>query len=982
MVESRNIREIGSFFVGRQPEMAKLTTALNEAMSGQGRIVMLAGEPGIGKTRTAQELASHAGGQGAQVLWGWCYEQEGAPPFWPWVQPIRDYVGQCDTQRLQSEMGPGAADIEEIIPEVRRKIPDLAPTPYLDPEQARFRLFDSIAAFLKNAALSHPLMLVLDDLHWADKPSLLLLEFLARQMVDSKILVIGTYRDMELSRQHPLSETLAQLSRQPVFHREQLLGLSQEETSRFIDVSSGQSPAPDLVETIHSRTEGNPFFITEVVRLLAERQEPSGDDAANPTAFSIPEGVRDVIGQRLNRLTDECIQALTIASVIGREFDFRLLSALSDGISEDSLLEALDQALAARVIEESPGTTGLHRFGHALIQQTLAEELSTTRRARLHARIGEALEGLYGSGAEGHAGELAFHFGEAETVLGSENLVRYSLLAGEQALATHAYEEAMVHFQRAVSAKEKQPGDAEMAAALFGLGRAQGAALGRQQIDIAFNSMGRAFEIYAGMDDVAGAVGVAEYPLHQIAGHLGGVDLVSRALKLIDPDSQETGRLLSRYLLGLGLGEGDYEGATEAFDKAVAIAQRTGDLGLEIRTLAHSSNVDYWHLRLEDTVAKGLRAIELANRTDEQLSEVAARFWVGIALLNTGNSREGQHHAAAILSKAEGLRGHYWLATALWLNEFAARYQGDWQAAREFNNRGLLSSPSDARLLVTRMVLEYETGNVAEGDRYMEGLEETLRLVTSGPRYDHASAALMIPVVARITSQVDRLHVAEAAATTVLSAGSATPFITRYARWGLALIATMRGDAELAKEHYPALQSSTGTQLDGLNGDRVLGLVARTIGEFEKATEHFEDALAFCREAGYRPELAWSCHDYAETLLEHPAPNDGAKAVELLEEAQAISAELGMAPLNARVSALQEKALSVPERAPAYPDGLTQREMEVLLLIAAGKTDREIAEELFIGVRTVQTHVGNILNKTNAANRAEAASYANQQGLV
>ena len=746
--------------------------------------------------------------------------------------------------------------------------------------------------------------------------------------------------------------------------------------------TGGEAPAQGLVETIHSRTEGNPFFITEVVRLLAERQELAGDDAALSTEFTIPEGVRDVIGQRLNRLPDDCIQALTTASVIGREFDFRLLNTLSDGISEDLILEALDQALDAGVIEELPGTAGLHRFSHALIQQTLAEELSATRRARLHARIGEALEEMYGADTERHAGALAFHFGEAEAVLGPEKLVRYSLLAGEQALATHAYEEALVHFQRAFSAAERQPGDAGMAAALFGLGRAQGATLGRQQLDIAFANMGRAFEIYAGEDDVAGALRVAGYPLHQIAGHRPGVDLVSPALRLIDPDSQEAGRLFSRYVLGRGLGEGNYEGATEAFDKALAIAQRTGDLALEMQTLAHSSNVDYWHLHLEETIAKGLRAIELAHQTDDQLSEVAARFWVGIALLNTGNSKEGQHHAAAILSKAEDLRGHYWLATALWLNEFASRYEGDWQAAREFNRRGLLLSPSDARLLVTRMVLEYETGNLDEGNEYLEGLVETLRLVTSGPRYDHASAALMIPVVARITGEVDRLHIAEGAAKTVLSAESATPFITRYARWGLALIAVIRGDVELAKEHYSALQSSAGTQLDGLNGDRVLGLVARTIGEFERASEHFENALAFCREASYRPELAWSCHDYAETLLEHQGPGDRSKAILLLEEAQSISTDLGMPPLMARVSALQEKAASLPERAPAYPDGLTQREVEVLRLIASGKTDREIAEELFIGVRTVSTHVGNILNKTNSANRTEAASYANQQGLV
>ena len=190
-----------------------------------------------------------------------------------------------------------------------------------------------------------------------------------------------------------------------MFQRQQLLGLSQEETGLFVDQSDGEPRDQGLVETIHSRTEGNPFFITEVVRLLAERQQRSGDDANQSTKFSIPEGVRDVIGQRLNRLPDDCTQALTIASVIGREFDFRLLKTLCDDISEDRLLEALDQALAARVIEEQPGPAGLHQFSHALIQQTLAEELSTTRRARLHSRIGEALEEMYGAAAERHAGE-------------------------------------------------------------------------------------------------------------------------------------------------------------------------------------------------------------------------------------------------------------------------------------------------------------------------------------------------------------------------------------------------------------------------------------------------------------------------------------------------------------------------------------------------------------------------------------------------
>ncbi|HZA21009.1 MAG TPA: AAA family ATPase, partial [Dehalococcoidia bacterium] len=316
----------GGAFVGRQREMGKLKRALEDALSGQGQLLMLVGEPGIGKTRLAQELATHAQTRGARVLWGWCYEAEGAPPFWPWVQPIRAYLQQRDAEQLRSEMGLGAADIAEVVSEVRGKLPGLEPPPALPPAQARFRLFDSIATFWKKAAQNQPLQLVLDDLHWADKPSLLLLQFLARQLGESPLLLVGCYRELELSRQHPLSETLAQLARLPVFQRELLLGISQEATGQFIELTVGIRPAPQLVETIYAYTEGNPFFLKEMTRLLSERGALRA--MGGPEGLRIPEGVREVIGQRLNRLSASCQQTLSIASVIGREFDFRLLHTL------------------------------------------------------------------------------------------------------------------------------------------------------------------------------------------------------------------------------------------------------------------------------------------------------------------------------------------------------------------------------------------------------------------------------------------------------------------------------------------------------------------------------------------------------------------------------------------------------------------------------------------------------------------------------
>jgi len=364
----------GGVFVGRQREMGDLKACLEDALSGRGRLVMLVGEPGIGKTRTAQELTTYAGLRGAQVLWGRSYEEQGVPPYWPWVQAIRSYVRETDPDQLRSEMGSGAADIAEVVSDVRERLPGLQPAPQLEPDQARFRLFDSIAAFLKTASQRQPLVLVLDDLHWADQPSLALLQFVARELGGARLLIIGTYRDMELSRQHPLSEALGELTRERLFERILLRGLTQEDVGRFVEMTSGNSAPRGLAEAVHTQTEGNPLFITEMVRLLVQEGELRPDKVRETDSWTIriPEGVREVIGRRLNRMSQRCNDALTIAAIIGREFTLAKLQPLVEDVSEERLFEIMEEALASRVIEELPHSVGRYQFTHALIQETLA----------------------------------------------------------------------------------------------------------------------------------------------------------------------------------------------------------------------------------------------------------------------------------------------------------------------------------------------------------------------------------------------------------------------------------------------------------------------------------------------------------------------------------------------------------------------------------------------------------------------------------
>ena len=584
----------GGVFVGRQREMGEMKACLEDALSGRGRLVTLVGEPGIGKTRTALELATYAGLRQAQVLWGRCYEGEGAPPYWPWVQAIRSYVRDVDPEQLRSDMGAGAADIGQVVSDVRDRLPGLEAPPQLEPEQARFRLFDSITAFLKSAGRRQPLVLVLDDLHWADHPSLLLLEFVARELSNARLLIIGTYRDVELSRQHPLSRSLGELTRERLFQRVLLRGLDQDDVGRFIELASGITPPTGMVEAVYRQTEGNPLFVTEVVRLLVQEGELTQERASQRDSWSvrIPEGVREVIGRRLDRLSERCNETLTIASVVGREFTLEQLTPLIEDISADRMLEVLDEALSARVIEELPQSVGRYQFTHALIQETLAGELSTTRKVRLHAHIAEALELLYGADAEARAAELAHHFAEAQTVLGIEKLVHYSLPAGERALSGFAFEEALAHFERGLVAKGvaltgSQPApDEEAAAMLFGMGHARLATMERHQLSEAVSCLRRAFDYYAATGEVDRAVAVALHPLPAASGMLAGaLQLFHAALELVQPDSHDEGRLLSDYSRAVYSEEYGIEAARDAYTRALVIAQRENDRELELRTL-------------------------------------------------------------------------------------------------------------------------------------------------------------------------------------------------------------------------------------------------------------------------------------------------------------------------------------------------------------------------------------------------------------
>jgi DNA-binding SARP family transcriptional activator len=903
----------GSVFVGRERELGALLGGLDDALAGRGRLLLVGGEPGIGKSRLAEELASRAKEHGAEVHWGRCWEAGGAPPYWPWAQALRSCIRERSPEQLRGELGSGAAEIADLVPDVRGRLQDLGLPPELsDPKQARFRLFDAIAGFLERASGSRPLVLVLDDLNSADGESLLLLQYVARELADAHLLLVGTYRDVDVSRRHPLSQTLGELAGERLFERVPLRGLSHEDVERFVEVTCGFAPDPSLVTAIHANTEGNPFFVSEIVQLLLS--EGGLRDGALGTSASlsgrIPEGVREAIGRRLDRLSPKCNETLTIAAALGREFTLAQVARLTSGLTDERLLDVLEEALTAHVVEEPPGAPGRYQFTHTLIQATLLDELSLTRRAQLHARIAVALEDLYGARADAHVAELAHHFAEAETVLGPEKLVRYSLLAGEAALAAYAPEQAVVHFERALAAKGDEGMDDD-AAVYFGLGRAQLATLPSHDLEPAIANLTRAFEHYIGAGDVDRAVAVAAHPLPLSLrfGYDDAAELIERGLGLVSRDSHEEGRMLAQRVWFAGFIEGDYEGAQVALEGALSIAEREHDAPLERRALAHAAFVEAFHFHWEECIVKGSRAVELARAAADPSTEISARRVVAIAMTAIGDHEHAHPHTASSLALAQQLRETWWLTSTSFSHQVGCLYAGDWEGARQMNELGLATASNDPRHLALRALLEYELGEEDEGAIYLARLQQLAENVPPpGPIGDHVFLAITIPLVARISGNCERLELAQRLADGVLALPRLAPALATYARSALALTAVLRDDAHESERLYRDFdwQPGTASFFVPLAVDRLLGLLCSACGQTDAALAHFDDALSFCARAGYRPEYAWAAADCAEALAARAGPGDEARGTDLHDQALGLAQELGMRALLDRMLASRE----------------------------------------------------------------------------
>ena len=424
-------------FVGRAPELAELEAGLTAAIEGRGRPFVISGEPGIGKTRLADELADRAASRGVRVLWGRCWEGGGAPAYWPWIQVIRTLFGGGGRQRPDAI----SPEIADLVPELSHpSAPDAGQSQETtDPEQARFRLFDAVARALRQSVRLEPMLVVLEDLHGADQDSLQMLKFAARELKDTPVMVVGTYRDLEVRRSPTRMALIADIAREGRVLA--LGGLSDREVAQLVEGRTGVAPSSTLVAELHQATAGNPLFVDGVVRLLAAEGR---SDAASGAGFTIPDDVREAIRRWLSTLSDSVRTVLTTAALMGNEFELRLLECVSDA-SPGELLDSLAEACEAGIAIKGGGSR--YRFSHGLFRQVLDDGLASATRMQLHQRIGVELEKRCGPDPAAHLAALAHHFGEAAPLGEFAKAIDYSIRAGEAAYAVHAYGEATVHWE-------------------------------------------------------------------------------------------------------------------------------------------------------------------------------------------------------------------------------------------------------------------------------------------------------------------------------------------------------------------------------------------------------------------------------------------------------------------------------------------------------------------------------------------------------
>jgi DNA-binding SARP family transcriptional activator len=886
---------LGGELIGRRRELATLQPVADAAMAGSGAIVLLAGEPGIGKSRLADALARHAYSRGAAVAVGRCWEAGGAPPYWPWVQALGAYVRDVDTPALRGYMGREGPALAAIIPDLAELVPAASS---IHGEGGRFGLFAAIAAFLRRAASGRPLALFLDDLHAADQPSLLLPRFVADELTHTQLLIVGCYRDTELDA--ALAATLPDLVRQRSVHRVRLGGLELDDTARLLALTIGDAMPSELVERLHTRSEGNPLFVLETGRLLAD------DGAREGQALPIPVGVSEAIGQRLRGRSMRCRELLVLASVMGREFGVDALE-LASGLAQDEILDSLEEAEAARLIGEVPGARGRLRFSHILVRDTLYHDLPLARRMRLHGQIAAALEARCARDPDAHLAELAYH----HLLAGSDSAAKaidYTTRAGDRAASLLAYEDAASHYEDAIDVlKSSGSGDPESTCELLlSLGDVLSRA-GREDDSKAALLRAATLAERERLPDQLARAALSyggRFSWERASSDPGLVPLLERALAAIDDAHGRIRALLLARLAGARRDDRRRDQRIALAQQAVEIARSLGDPETLAVALEGRWNAAEGPDSVEDELRLAGQLVELWEQIGDKERLFTAHtfrldsFWRRCDRAGIDLEMEILARLAAELRQPRQLWALGTVRTMLALTEGRLE-DADRLISNTFEigeRAGAWSAAVSRRIGL--FVLRREQGRLAELD------DEIQRAVHEYPALLRFECAL-----AHLQSGLGRTTEARETFDVLLRRDLAHEHRDPEWLFSLSLMAdpcAHLGDEPAAARLHALLlpyeQVYAQAPVEAVFGSvaRALGVLATTIGRFDQAEHHFIVAIETERRMRARPWLAHAEYDLATMLLKRRAPSDLDRARTLLQRACGTYQQLRMSAWTAR----------------------------------------------------------------------------------
>jgi hypothetical protein len=897
-------------FVGRAADLESLHAVYAQAAGGSRRLVLLCGEPGVGKTRLAGECALRAHDDKAIVLYGRC-DEEGLLALQPFVEALRHYVCACPLQQLAGQLQVGSGELRRVVPELAERIPDL-PAPLAgDPDGARSRLFEAVSSLLCEAAESSPVVLVLEDLHWTDKATLLLLKYVVRYPREARLMVLGTYRDTEVEVDDPLAATLDELGRERLLERRVLAPLEPAAVSELVDVHAGHDASPDLHRIVYERTEGNAFFVVEVLRHLVDSGAIGSAAAGNPAAdpwVAVPESVKGVVGQRLADLGHETHDILETASIFGRVFELDVLQRLSS-LDEDELVDALDTAVRARVIDEVAGAAGRYTFSHALIRDSAYGELSATRRALLHRRAGAALEQVHGAELEPHLAELAYHFAQAGASGDLDKAIEYGARAGERAISQLAYEHGAAYLRQTVqllgSAHPDQGRRCDLVIAQGEAERHAGDDAYRQTL---LDGARLAQELHDPERLARAALANNRgFPSSAEGVDRDRVSVLQAALDAYDStDSPTRAALLALLALELAWDDDWRLRETLSYD-AIAIARRLDDPPTLALVLTQSSVAQWKPEALDERRANIREAAEIADRLNDPLL-VGQAAWRGVhAAMEAGNLAEADRLLTRLTDVSEQLGQPVmrWYAGVTrakrcLISGHAEEAERLAFAAMELGRR---AEQLDSMLWYVHQlsVSRFVHGSLDRRDPHLPDLIEAM---ASAPRTESSitpsrSFLLQISAAASaILSEVGRLDDARRHLELLMSSGVDEPphDYTALTVPVLASVACARlGDRRSASRLHDLLRPhsdrfiAAGPSWLGVT-THYLGLLAATLDRPDEAEARFACAERSYASLEATPWLARLYGDWAGTLLITHSGAAERRAAQLLERAAACRA--------------------------------------------------------------------------------------------